>query len=100
MSSAWNAIQIALHRGHEVSVVTRGENHIRQARELGAAWAGSDFRDLPGKVDGAVLFAPSGKLVPADIGGARSRRGLLHRRHSSQCRGRASTTAGISTRNV
>jgi alcohol dehydrogenase, propanol-preferring len=47
--------------------VTRGENHIRQARELGAAWAGSDFRDLPGKADGAVLFAPSGKLVPPTL---------------------------------
>jgi hypothetical protein len=59
-SSAHIVIQIALHRGHEVSVVTRGENHIRQARELGAAWAGSDFRDLPGKAEEAVLFAPSG----------------------------------------
>jgi propanol-preferring alcohol dehydrogenase len=80
-SSAHIVIQIALHRGHEVSVVTRGENHIRQARELGAAWAGSDFRDLPGKVDGAVLFAPSGKLVPPtlealDRGGACSIAGI------------------------
>jgi alcohol dehydrogenase, propanol-preferring len=63
-SSAHIVIQIALHRGHEVSVVTRSENHIRQAKELGAAWAGVDFRDLPGKVDAAILFAPSGKLVP------------------------------------
>jgi alcohol dehydrogenase, propanol-preferring len=65
--SAHIVIQIALHRGHEVSVVTRGENHIRQARELGAAWAGSDFRGLPGKADGAVRFAPSGKLVPPTL---------------------------------
>ena len=63
-SSARIVIQIALHRGHEVYVVTRSENHIRQAKELGAAWAGADFRDLPGKVHGAILFAPSGKLVP------------------------------------
>jgi alcohol dehydrogenase, propanol-preferring len=48
-------------------VVTRSENHIRQARELGAAWAGCDFRDVPGKADGAVLFAPSGKLVPPTL---------------------------------
>jgi alcohol dehydrogenase, propanol-preferring len=80
-SSAHIVIQIALHRGHEVSVVTRGENHIRQARDLGAAWAGSDFRDLPGKADGAVLFAPSGKLVPPtlealDRGGACSIAGI------------------------
>jgi len=63
-SSARIVIQIALHRGHEVYVVTRSENHIRQAKELGAAWAGADFRDLPGKVDAAILFAPSGQLVP------------------------------------
>lgn len=63
-SSARIVIQIALHRGHEVHVVTRSENHIRQAKEMGADWAGADFRDLPGKVDSAILFAPSGKLVP------------------------------------
>jgi propanol-preferring alcohol dehydrogenase len=63
-SSAQIVIQIALHRGHEVQVVTRNENHIRQAKELGATWAGNDFRDLPGKVDSAILFAPSGRLVP------------------------------------
>jgi propanol-preferring alcohol dehydrogenase len=56
-----------LHRGHDIWVVTRSENHIRQARELGAAWAGCDFRGLPGKADGAVLFAPSGELVPPTL---------------------------------
>jgi propanol-preferring alcohol dehydrogenase len=66
-SSAHIVIQIALQRGHEIWVVTRSENHIRQARELGAAWAGCDFRDVPGKADGAVLFAPSGKLVPPTL---------------------------------
>jgi propanol-preferring alcohol dehydrogenase len=63
-SSAHIVIQIALYRGYEVQVVTRSENHIREAKKLGAAWAGADFRDLPGKVDSAILFAPSGKLVP------------------------------------
>ena len=66
-SSAHIVIQIALHRGHEIWVVTRSENHIRQAHQLGAAWAGCDFRDLPGKAHGAVLFAPSGKLVPPTL---------------------------------
>ena len=66
-SSAHIVIQIALYRGHEVHVVTRSENHILQARKLGAAWAGNDFRDLPGKVDSAILFAPSGKLVPPTL---------------------------------
>ena len=63
-SSARIVLQLALHRGHEVQVVTRSENHIRQAKQMGAAWAGADFRDLPAKVDSAILFAPSGKLVP------------------------------------
>ena len=66
-SSARIVIQVALHRGHEIWVITRSENHIRQARELGAAWAGGDFRGLPGKADGAVLFAPSGELVPSTL---------------------------------
>jgi propanol-preferring alcohol dehydrogenase len=63
-SSARIVLQIALHRGHEVQVVTRSENHLRQAKQMGAAWAGADFRDLPAKADSAILFAPSGKLVP------------------------------------
>ncbi len=63
-SSAHIVIQIALARGHEVYVVTRSENHIREAKSLGAAWAGADFQELPQKVNSAVLFAPSGKLVP------------------------------------
>jgi len=62
-SSAHIVIQIAVHRGHEIWVVTRSESHIRQARQLGAAWAGCNFYDLPGKAEGAVLLAPSGKLV-------------------------------------
>ena len=63
-SSAHLVIQIALARGNETYVVTRSENHIREAKSLGAAWAGADFRDLPVKVHSAILFAPTGKLVP------------------------------------
>ena len=66
-SSAHLVIQLAVHRGHKVFVVSRSEHHLRQARELGAAWAGADFRDLPGKAAGAVLFAPSGTLVPPTL---------------------------------
>ena len=66
-SSAQIVIQIALHRGYKVYVVTRSENHIRHARELGAVWAGADFGGLPEKVDSAILFAPSGKLVPPTL---------------------------------
>jgi propanol-preferring alcohol dehydrogenase len=66
-SSAHIVIQLALARGHDVHVVTRSENHIRQAKTLGAAWAGADFRELPEKADSAILFAPSGKLVPPTL---------------------------------
>jgi propanol-preferring alcohol dehydrogenase len=63
-SSAHIVIQIAVVRGHDVHVVTRNQNHIRRAKQLGAVWAGNDFRDLPSKMDSAILFAPSGQLVP------------------------------------
>jgi alcohol dehydrogenase, propanol-preferring len=63
-SSAHVVIQIALHRGCEVYVVTRGEGHRALAREMGATWVGEDAADLPVKVDSAILFAPAGELVP------------------------------------
>ncbi|MEN6458894.1 MAG: zinc-dependent alcohol dehydrogenase family protein [Thermoguttaceae bacterium] len=80
-SSAHVVIQIALHRGCEVYVVTRGENHRQLALRMGAIWAGECAADLPVKVDSAILFAPAGELVPAaleklDQGGALSLAGI------------------------
>jgi alcohol dehydrogenase, propanol-preferring len=74
-SSAHIILQIAKHRGHEVYVVSRAENHQKLAREMGAAWCGADAEQMPVKVDAAIVFAPSGKVVlPAlaaiDAGGA------------------------------
>ncbi|HMJ04620.1 MAG TPA: zinc-dependent alcohol dehydrogenase family protein [Chthoniobacterales bacterium] len=66
-SSAHIVIQLARARGHEVYVVTRSENHIREAKMLGAAWAGAEFHALPAKADAAILFAPSGQLVPPTL---------------------------------
>ena len=63
-SSAHVVIQIALHRGCQVYVVTRGENHRELARQMGATWVGEDARQLPVKVDSAIMFAPAGELVP------------------------------------
>ena len=57
-------IQIALHRGCEVYVVTRGEKHRELARRMGAAWVGEKAEELPVKVDSAIMFAPAGELVP------------------------------------
>ena len=62
-SSAHVVIQIALHRGCEVYVVTRGENHRELARRMGAAWVGENAADMPVKVDSAIMFAPAGELV-------------------------------------
>ncbi|HEY7119416.1 MAG TPA: zinc-dependent alcohol dehydrogenase family protein [Tepidisphaeraceae bacterium] len=66
-SSAHVVMQVALHRGYRVFVVTRGEGHRRLAEEMGAAWTGPDFAGLPEKADGAILFAPSGSLVPPTL---------------------------------
>jgi len=63
-SSAHVVIQLALHRGCKVYVVTRGENHRRLAREMGAVWVGERAEEMPVKVDSAIVFAPAGELVP------------------------------------
>ena len=63
-SSAHVVIQIALHRGCKVYVVTRGENHRELARQMGATWVGENAGDMPVKVDSAIMFAPAGELVP------------------------------------
>ena len=63
-SSAHVTIQIARARGCEVYVATRGEKHQALAREMGAAWVGGAADPLPVPVDGGILFAPAGELVP------------------------------------
>ncbi|MEN6451239.1 MAG: zinc-dependent alcohol dehydrogenase family protein [Thermoguttaceae bacterium] len=80
-SSAHVVMQIALHRGYEVYVVTRGENHRQLAREMGAVWVGERAEDLPVKVHSAIMFAPAGELVPPALeklekGGALSLAGI------------------------
>ena len=66
-SSAHITIQIALARGCEVFVATRGEGHRKLAREMGAAWVGEAAEALPARVDGGILFAPAGELVPVAL---------------------------------
>ncbi|MDB5353898.1 MAG: Alcohol dehydrogenase GroES domain protein [Phycisphaerales bacterium] len=67
-SSAHIVLQLARSRGHEVYVVTRGEGHQKLAREMGAAWTGSDAAMLPQPVESAIVFAPSGAVVPPALG--------------------------------
>ncbi len=66
-SSAHVTIQVALARGCEVYVATRGEKHQALAREMGAKWVGGAADPLPVRVDGGVLFAPAGELVPVAL---------------------------------
>lgn len=62
--SAHVVIQIARHRGCRVYVFSREDRHRGLAHELGAAWVGGSFDAPPEKLDGAILFAPAGELVP------------------------------------
>lgn len=66
-SSAHVVLQIALHRGCEVYVVSRAEPHVKLARALGAKWAGTSAAQMPVLVDSAIIFAPAGRLVPAAL---------------------------------
>ncbi|MBI4578188.1 MAG: zinc-dependent alcohol dehydrogenase family protein [Planctomycetes bacterium] len=66
-SSAHVVVQIALHRGCEVYVVTRGKRHRELARQMGAAWVGESAAQMPAPADRAILFAPAGELVPAAL---------------------------------
>ncbi|MGB2819528.1 MAG: zinc-dependent alcohol dehydrogenase family protein [Phycisphaerae bacterium] len=63
-SSAHVIAQIAMHRGCEVYVVTRGASHRELARQMGAVWVGERAQDMPAEADSAIIFAPAGELVP------------------------------------
>ncbi len=63
-SSAHVVIQIALHRGHEVFVMSRGDGHRSLARTMGAAWVGGSREAPPEALHSAIVFAPAGEIVP------------------------------------
>ncbi len=62
-------IQIALRDGMRVFAFTRPGDHATQdyARSMGAWWAGGSDQRPPEPLDGAILFAPAGELVPAAL---------------------------------
>jgi alcohol dehydrogenase, propanol-preferring len=68
-SAAHILIQLANHQGRQVFVFTRkGDNEGQQsARQLGAVWAGGSDQLPPEPLDAAILFAPTGQLVPAAL---------------------------------
>jgi propanol-preferring alcohol dehydrogenase len=58
------AIQVARHWNMSIYVCTRDSRHRRLAQELGAKWVGEADAGPPVKLDGAIIFAPAGELVP------------------------------------
>ncbi|MDY6985949.1 MAG: zinc-dependent alcohol dehydrogenase family protein [Candidatus Thermoplasmatota archaeon] len=60
-SSAHIVIQLA--KDMETYVFTRSEEHRELARKLGATWVGGTEDNIKEKLDGAIVFAPSGKVV-------------------------------------
>jgi propanol-preferring alcohol dehydrogenase len=62
-ASAHIVVQLAHHRGSEVYVFTRSEGHRKLALKLGAAWVGSAEDRPPEELDGAIIFAPAGRLA-------------------------------------
>jgi alcohol dehydrogenase, propanol-preferring len=65
--SAHITAQIALHQGLRVHVLTRGEGNQKLATELGVDSVGGATDIPPERLDGAILFAPVGDLVPVAL---------------------------------
>ena len=61
--------QVALYQGREVFAFTRPDDKAGQeaAKKLGAKWAGGSDDMPPEKLDGAIIFAPVGQLVPVAL---------------------------------
>lgn len=67
-ASAHLVIQVARHWNCDVYVFTRGEQHRQLAKELGAIWTGGAEDEPPDPLDGSVIFAPAGWIVPLALG--------------------------------
>lgn len=63
-ASAHIVLQLAVHQGNEVYVFTRGDEHRRLARQLGAAWTGNAEDTPPQKLGAAIDFTPVGEIIP------------------------------------
>ena len=65
--SAHLTAQVALHQGLRVHVLTRGAGNQDLARSLGVDSVGDAADSPPESLDGAILFAPAGLLVPVAL---------------------------------
>jgi propanol-preferring alcohol dehydrogenase len=63
-ASAHIVLQVAKYRGCGVFVFTRGEEHRRLAKQLGADWTGTPDDTPPQKLDCAIDFTPVGETIP------------------------------------
>jgi alcohol dehydrogenase, propanol-preferring len=63
-ASAHIVIQMAQHRGCEVFVFTRSEEHRNLAARLGATWTGGPLDEPPQKLSCAIDFTPVGETIP------------------------------------
>jgi propanol-preferring alcohol dehydrogenase len=65
--SAHLTAQVALAQGMRVHVRTRGERNRHLAADLGVDSVGEATDPPPEPLDGAILFAPAGELVPVAL---------------------------------
>ena len=68
-ASAHIVAQVARHQGRRIAAFTRPGDSDGQAfaRALGAEWAGGSDERPPFELDGAIVFAPVGALVPVAL---------------------------------
>jgi propanol-preferring alcohol dehydrogenase len=69
-SAAHQICQVAVHQGRKVFAFTRpGDTKTQEfARSVGASWAGGSDENPPEELDGAIIFASAGPLVPQALG--------------------------------
>jgi propanol-preferring alcohol dehydrogenase len=65
--SAHLTAQLAMAQGMRVHVLTRGEHNRALAAELGCDSVGAAMDEPPEPLDGAIVFAPAGELVPVAL---------------------------------
>ena len=68
-SAAHMICQVAAHQGRRVFAFTRRGDAAGQAfaRSMGAEWAGESTTSPPEPLDGAIIFASAGTLVPVAL---------------------------------
>jgi len=66
-ASAHIVMQVALHEGATVHVLTRAAAGRDLARALGASSVGDTYDGPPEPLDAAIIFAPAGEIVPVAL---------------------------------